>query len=135
MSKPFDVSATIGKDEPYKTVIRSRSHDFISDEPEDNGGQNKGPSPSELVLSGLGSCIAITLRMYADRKEWPLEKAEVSLHAEKEDTDDGIKTTIYKKLYFEGDLDDNQRRRLVQIAEKCPVSKMLAGEITHETVE
>mgnify|MGYP006299084945 CR=1 FL=1 len=133
MSKTYDVVATIADSTPYETNIRTRQHQIISDEPEENGGQAKGPSPTEYILSGLGSCIVITLRMYADRKEWPLKKATVSLHADRERGENGFRTTIYKKLKVEGDLDEKQRNRLAQIADKCPVSKMLAGDITHET--
>ena len=123
------VSVQIGKDK-YHTKIAAGAHQMTADEPKSVGGQDLGPGPYEFVLSGLGACTVMTLRMYADRKKWPLDK--VTLHLEmKKETD---ATMITRHLLVEGDLDDEQRSRLVEIADKCPVHKTLEGDIKIQTV-
>lgn len=127
--------------EHYTTQIETRKHLLIADEPTSVGGQNLGPTPYDLLLAALGACTAITLRMYADRKEWPLEQVNVLLdhsriHAEDCDgceTQSGKIDLISRRLAFTGDLDPDQRQRLVQIADKCPVHKTLHSEIQIET--
>ncbi len=122
------VTAIIGR-ERYKTELVTNGHHLIADEPEEVGGKNLGPGPGEFLMVSLASCTAITVRMYADRKQWPLEKIRVEVTSEKMD-----KTTIFiRHVYFEGALDDVQRNRLLQIANACPVHKALTNPIEIKT--
>ncbi len=123
------VSVQIGRDK-YYTTIDTGDHQMIADEPISVGGQNIGPGPYELLLSSLGTCTVMTLRMYADRKKWPLE--QVTLHLEMSRQAEG--TLITRHLLVDGELDDTQRQRLKEIADKCPVHKTITGDIKIETV-
>src|SRR5947207_2959064 len=101
------VTATIGK-EHYKTELVMSGHHLIADEPLDVNGKNLGPAPGEYLMMSLASCTAITLRMYADRKNFPLDKIRVEIGTEKIDN-----TTLFNRhIYLEGNLDDVQRERL-----------------------
>ncbi|GAA4832947.1 bifunctional alpha/beta hydrolase/OsmC family protein [Algivirga pacifica] len=128
------VVAQIGKDS-YTTHILAGQHPLLADEPEDVGGDNLGPTPYELLLASLGACTVMTLRMYADRKEWPLEEVEVHLshkkdYAEdcKEAKNDGEKIDfIEREITLKGDLNKEQRERLLEISNKCPVHKTLTS--------
>ncbi|GAB1463971.1 OsmC family protein [Pedobacter sp.] len=116
-------------DNRYKTKIYADGHFIYADEPEELGGTNEGMPPGALLLASLGSCTAITIRMYADRKQMPLEGIVVNLAicAENE-MDTG--TIIERKITLKGDLDDDQRKRLIIIADKCPIHKILSNPIT-----
>jgi len=123
--------AEIGRDH-YRTDILSNGHALIADEPTDLGGTNQGPTPYGLLLSALGACAAITIRMYADRKNWPLERVHVRLRHERVHADDcecesgdrtGMLDLIKKFVLLEGDLDEKQKARLLQIADRCPVQR------------
>jgi putative redox protein len=117
----------------YHTDVRVRGHGLVADEPEKAGGTNHGASPYELLLAALGACTSITLRMYADRKGWPLEAVEVRLrhhkvHAkdcESCETESGMIDVIDREVNPLGDLTEEQRQRLLEIADKCPVHKTL----------
>lgn len=121
----------------YEGVADAAGRVSISDEPAELGGGGLGPGPYELLLAGLGSCTAITLRMYADRKRWPLDRVGIALSHEKihaKDCDDcetegGTVDEIRLELELEGDLTDEQRARLHEIAHKCPVHRTLVGEV------
>ena len=120
---------------PYRTNITSKHHRWHADEPEDLGGQDTAPTPYELLLSALGSCIAITLRMYAARKTWDLQGLTVALTLSQEKKQDGnLVTHIKRQFSFDGNLDDDQKERLIQIAAICPVSKMLTNTIEMHTI-
>ncbi len=112
--------ARIGRD-GYRTEIDVGGHALLSDEPARRGGVGAGPAPYELLLAGLGACTAITLRMYADRKQWPLESLEVGLHM----LNDGEGILVERVLTASGALDAVQKARLVEIAEKTPVTLTL----------
>ncbi|NOQ82665.1 MAG: alpha/beta fold hydrolase [Myxococcales bacterium] len=126
-----------GKTTGFLQRIQARHLTFAADEPLDKGGTNLAPNPYELLLAGLGACTSMTLRMYAGRKEWPLEAVRVTLrhdriHAkdcEDCDKDNGVIDVIDKKLELEGDLSEEQRGRLLDIAAKCPVHRTLLNEI------
>ena len=122
------VQAQIGRDH-YRTLIKTDNHSFISDEPLTIGGADDGPSPQELLLASLGSCTVITLRMYIDRKMWIVENIKVNVELFEIDG----ATLIERQLSFEGELSDDQKKRLVQIADACPIHKMLTGKIIIET--
>lgn len=119
-------TARIGKDR-YRTEITVSGHDLIADEGAGLGGGNLGPAPYDLLLAGLGACTAITLRMYADRKQWPLESVEVGLRLLNRD---GLR--IDRVLTIAG-LDDEQMARLADIAERTPVTLTLKGGLPIDT--
>ena len=100
-----------------------------SDEEVEKGGEGSGPTPHELLLAALGSCTAMTLKVYAERKGWPLRDVNVSLDGGS--VDGGY--VINRQIRLFGELDADQRQRLIEIADKCPVHKTLIGEITINT--
>ncbi|MEQ9574826.1 MAG: OsmC family protein, partial [Rhodospirillales bacterium] len=112
-----------------------------ADEPKDAGGTDTGPGPYDFLLTALGACTAMTVRMYADLKGLPLDKVRVTLkhdkvHAEdcsECETKDGKLDRIVRDLHFEGDLSDEQKAKLLEIADKCPVHKTLHSEIVEES--
>lgn len=126
----------------YRTVFTDGKHKVIGDEPEPYG-TDEGTDPYSLLLMALGGCVTMTIRMYADRKNWDLDGVEVSLSQERvhsKDCDDcesteGYVHKIEKKVKLLGNLDDKQRARLMEIADKCPVNKTLLNEIKIETTE
>lgn len=122
------VTAIIGR-EAYRTELITSGHHLIADEPDEVGGKNLGPGPGEFLMMSLASCTAITVRMYADRKQWPLEKIRVEVSSEKL----GNTTLFTRHIYLEGVLDDDQRKRLLQIANACPVHKTLTNPIEIKT--
>ncbi len=134
------VAARIGR-EKYRTDMIAGGHALISDEPESVGGTDQGPAPYDLLLSALGACTAMTLRMYADRKEWPLESVTVRLdHSRKHAKDDEAcedpeckLDRIERVVSVTGDLDGEQRERLLEIADRCPVHKTLDAGVRTET--
>lgn len=121
----------------FRTEIQAGTHSLLADEPKAMGGTDTGPTPYDLLLAALGSCTGITLRMYADRKEWPLEEAIVHLTHEKihaEDcahceTAEGKIDRIEREIELVGDLSADQRDRLLDIANKCPVHRTLHSDI------
>jgi putative redox protein len=122
------VTAKIGKDH-YKTELITSGHHLVADEPLDVSGQDLGPAPGEFLMMSLASCTAITLRMYADRKNFPVESIRVEIGTEKVDN-----TTLFNRhIYLEGALDEAQRQRLLQIANACPVHKTLTNPIEIKT--
>jgi len=121
--------ATIGKDH-FRTEIMTGGKVVVADEPEELGGTNVGPAPGEFLLVSLASCTAITIRMYADRKKWPVEKITVEVDFEKIDN----KTIFKRELKLEGELTEDQRTRLLQIANACPVHKTLTSPIEIQTL-
>lgn len=105
--------------EKYVQQIDARQHRLAADEGEKLGGSDSGPNPYELLLSGLGACTSITLRMYAERKGWDLGEIQVGLHFYR---DDAGKEYIDRTLTCSGQLSDEQRQRLLEIAAKTPVT-------------
>ena len=111
--------------------IQVDQHHLRADEEPDKGGANTGPAPHELLLAAPGSCTAMTLKVYAERKGWPLRDALVTLNAA---TTDG-RFVITRQIALTGELDAEQRQRLIEIADKCPVHKTLTGAIAIVTTE
>lgn len=120
------VKATINR-EHYQTLVLHDGLELIADEPVVKGGQHTGFAPSALLKSALAACTAITLRMYADRKGWPLDKVDVDVdfawQAEEK------KTVMTKRITLFGPLDEDQKKRILQIADLCPVNKILSNPI------
>jgi putative redox protein len=127
------VSASIGRDH-YKTDIKTGQHHLIGDEPIADGGTDLGLAPYQFILSGLAACKVMTVRFYADRESWPLDRVEAELTMQV--IREGIITSaqIVAKLSFEGNLTDAQKQKLLLIADKCPVHKLLMGNFAIESV-
>ena len=123
------------------TEVNANGHDLVADEPAAHGGTEAGPTPYDYLLTALGSCTAITVRMYADRKGWPLESVTVRvehgrIHAKdcgECETKSGRIDRIKLELELAGALDAEQRERLREIADKCPVKRTLGSEVLIET--
>lgn len=124
-----------------RTDILAGKHSLVADEPEELGGTDGGPTPYDYLMAALGSCTAMTLRMYADRKGWPLESVRVRLahdriHAkdcEACETEEGRVDRIEREIELAGPLDAAQRRRLLEVADMCPVHRTLGAEVQVES--
>ena len=124
-----------------RTDVKANGYALVADEPASAGGTNSGPTPYDYLLAALGSCTAMTVRMYADRKLWPLESVTVHLshrkvHArdcEECETENRKIDRIGLELELRGPLEESQRRRLLEIAERCPVHRTLESEVMMET--
>jgi putative redox protein len=122
--------------EGFLNQVVARSHHWLADEPTDVGGTDAGPTPYELLLAALGTCTSITMRMYASRKKWPLRDITVHLRHSKTPGDDGKPVDhISREIQMDGDLTDEQRVRMLAIADRCPVHRTLHSEVVVNTVE
>lgn len=124
-------------DGKFTQMMLDGEHVLLADEPRAAGGDDRGPSPYRLLLMALGSCTSMTIRLYAARKGWPLERTTVRLRhfrdymvdcADCEDKDVKMER-IERVIEFAGDLDDAQRAKLLEIAEKCPVHRTLQSRV------
>jgi len=121
----------------FAQLIEAGRHRLRADEPVAAGGDDSGPGPYDLLLAGLGACTSMTVRMYAEQKKWPLQRVTVDLKHDKVhatdcaecETREGKIDKIGRVLTLEGNLDDSQRQRLLEIANKCPVHRTLHGEV------
>lgn len=121
----------------FKQDMRSGQHKLIADEPADIGGDDAGPGPYEYLLMGLGACTSMTLRMYAEHKQLPLERVRVRLSHQRIhardcsdcETREGKVDEITREIILEGELTREQRQRLLEIANRCPVHRTLTSEI------
>jgi putative redox protein len=129
------------RDKKFTREIFTQQHRFISDEPVEQGGADSGANPYELLLAALGSCTSMTLRMYANHKKLDLEDIEVTLRHSHVHLDDcatcdeknSLVDKISREIRLVGQLNEDQRKRLLEIADKCPVHKTLVNEIVIET--
>ena len=134
------VIVTIDRDH-YQTHVRAGVHEMVADEPSSLGGTDTGPNPYQLLLASVGTCKAITLRMYADRKGWHLDQVAIALRHERRDADDcdhcpdspALIDVIDVEIQLSGDLTLMQRERLTEIADRCPVHRTLTGDLRIET--
>jgi putative redox protein len=115
----------------YRVALQSRQHQYFADEPKDVDGTDTAASPDELLEAALASCTIITLRMYADRKQWPVTNIQATVQAERKEI-----TTFTRSITIEGNITDEQKERLLQVAKACPVSKTLsAASLIHSTIQ
>ncbi|PRZ21182.1 OsmC family protein [Flavobacterium granuli] len=123
------VTANNGKENYLIGIQTPTGNSVMADEPKEKGGQDKGFSPKELLVSALAACTNATVRMYCDRKGWNLKNVQIEIELIEEDG----KTIFKRKLQFEGNLDEGQRQRLFNVANVCPVHKILTHDITVDT--
>jgi len=127
----------------FQQEIVLGDHRLLADEPVKDGGLNTGPGPYDLLLAALGACTSMTVRLYADLKEIPLVRTQVRLRHEKIyasdcaecETKEGKIDHIDRVITFEGDLTPDQHKRLMEIADKCPVHRTLTSEVSIRSVE
>ena len=141
--QPGTVIVTDAGTGKYTQQVTAGQHMSLADEPVASGGDDAGPTPYDLLLAALGTCTAMTLRMYADRKGIPLKRATVWLRHDRIhaqdcvdcETDKGLLSQITRDIHLEGELNDDQRVRLMGIADRCPVHRTLTSEIVVRTQE
>ncbi|GAB3538047.1 bifunctional alpha/beta hydrolase/OsmC family protein [Pontibacter brevis] len=137
LSSQHQVVALLQQDDVFTTSIKAGDHYLTADEPVSVKGNNFGPTPYELVASGLAACTAMTIKMYAMRKNWPLEDVEVHISYRKDHAEDsqnrkdkGAKIDVFEReIRLTGNLDEAQRERMLEIGNKCPVHKMMYSEV------
>ncbi|MEA2941509.1 MAG: hypothetical protein QOD09_2038, partial [Bradyrhizobium sp.] len=121
----------------FQQTVSIGPHRLLADEPVASGGEDSGPGPYDFLLAGLGACTSMTMRLYADRKSLPLERTTVTLKHSKIhgqdcaecETKEGMLDQIDRTIAMEGALDAEQRGKLMEIADKCPVHRTLTSEI------
>ena len=126
-----NIEGSIGV-QKYLCTISWRNGTLLMDEPESVGGQNIGPDPFSTLLASLAGCTLSTLRMYIDRKEWNIPEIKISLNLSQE-TNEKLETKISRTITFSREVSEEQKERLLFISEKCPISKLLKGNITINT--
>jgi putative redox protein len=114
----------------YRHDLEVRDHHLTADEPEENGGDDSGPSPQELLAASLASCTAVTIEMYAKRKGWDI--GDIAVDVDYEPAQRGSPTKFEMAVRLPKELPEDQRERLMQIAAKCPVHRTLEGEVMFE---
>ena len=135
--------ASATTDEKYRVKLTTTKHTWYGDTTEEAGGTDQGPNPEEMLLGALGSCTVMTLHMYASRKGWDLQKVDIDLELEKVkaadydgyDGDAKFVNIIRQNLTFHGDLDEAQQERLMDIAGKCPVHRVIEGPAVFEDTQ
>jgi uncharacterized OsmC-like protein/pimeloyl-ACP methyl ester carboxylesterase len=142
-SEPGEVVVRETRHGTFQQDITAGRHRLVADEPVAAGGRDSGPGPYDLLLAALGACTSMTLRLYADRKQLPLTRTQVRLRHSRIyaadcadcETKDGMLDRIDRVISFEGELDAETRKRLLEIADKCPVHRTLTSEIDIRTSE
>jgi len=135
------IKTTLPNSNELKTIISIGEHEIITDEPVDSGGNDEGPTPTQLAISSLGACVAMTIKIYLDHKKWDFESIDCDLTFSIERIDDinslpedeqkyvirGQLRRIRNTITLKADFDDEQVKRVKIIAGKCPVHKLMAG--------
>lgn len=116
----------INNGETYTSNIQVNQHSLLVDEPIEKGGEDLGPAPGDYLCAALASCKVITLRMYAERKKWKVDKIKVKVNLVLGKESSSGNNTFFCELFFSGDLDDEQQKRLLVIANSCPLHKLLS---------
>jgi putative redox protein len=135
------VAALLEKGHKYTTSLKIGEHYLISDEPAEVGGENYGPTPYDLLASSLAACTAMTIKMYAEHKKWELEDVEVHITHSKDHAEDCkqmehklAKIDVFnREIRLTGNLDVSQRKRMLEIADKCPVHRTLHSDVEVKT--
>lgn len=117
----------------YQQAVTVGQHHLIADEPVSVGGADAGPAPFDLVMAGLGACTSMTLRMYAERKGLALSHVSVALSHQKIEVDGVSRDRIERTISLDGELTADQRQRLLEIANKCPVHRALSQSLVIES--
>ncbi|MBN9698621.1 MAG: OsmC family protein [Zoogloea sp.] len=121
------------QDSPYLVQLSDDlGHTWPADEPQEVGGGNTGPAPDRLILGGLGACTAITIKMVAARRNWPLTGVRVELQLNPDGKPESG-NDIVRRVFLEGALSEEQRAQLLKIANACPMHKLLTGEVRIHT--
>ncbi len=125
MSKIIATAEVINNGDEYTSKVQVNQHSLLVDEPTDKGGKDLGPAPGDYLCAALASCKAITLRMYVQRKKWNVEQITVTVHLVLGKETSSGNNTFFCRLNFVGDLDEEQQKRLLFIANACPLHKLL----------
>jgi putative redox protein len=126
-----DITGTIGT-QKYLCKISWRNGELLMDEPENIDGKDLGPDPFTTLLASLAGCTLSTLRMYIDRKGWEITEINIALNLAQENNPE-LETTISRTISFSSEISEEQKERLLLIAEKCPISKILKNKVTINT--
>ena len=126
MSKIIATAEVVNKSESYTSGIQVNQHSLIVDEPLEKGGEDLGPAPGDYLCAALASCKAITLRMYVQRKRWNVDEIKVRVNLVLGTQMTSGNNTFYCQINFKGDLDDEQQKRLLVIANSCPLHRLLS---------
>ena len=119
---------------PYRvTLTNAQGHTWYADEPADKGGQDTAPNPMQILLSALGACTTITLEMYANHKGIEIEHVQVDLSLNPDGDPEAGQNNIVRKIILKGDFTEDQHKRLLKVAESCPVHKLLTSNIQIQT--
>ena len=132
MNTKTKIQAGIGH-EHFVSKLYMRGHLLVADEPIDNGGSDAGPTPTELLLSSLASCTTSTLRMYVDRKGWEVDRVDLEMGIRIEKTDSGQVSYLDSVIEITGNVSSEQKERLLEIARKCPIHRLLTNPINIST--
>ena len=119
---------------PYRVTLTDPSgHQWFADEPTDKGGLDTAPNPVQILLSALGACTTITLEMYANHKGIKLDHVQVDLALNPNDDPQAGKNNIERKITLKGEITEDQHKRLLKVAENCPIHKLLTSQINIQT--
>jgi len=126
-------SKTVLSRDSYKAIAFSREHEMIMDRPFEDGGDNTAPTPVEYLLSAVGGCVSMTLRVFALHKGWDLGEITVNVIQTKKRTEKGIETSLIEEISFEKEITEKQKEKLIIMAGKCPVAQLLKKETSIKT--